>query len=217
MFACSPGRRRSRYRYFRRTSSDTGVSSAIGNGGVLASFNSTSRRTTTSTSPVGSFGLIVSADRRRTRPTAPITNSERSRLAFAMSGSSSLSNTTCVIPPRSRISTNSNPPRSRTLCTHPSRTTSAPTSSRRRAPQLCVRVRSPSCSATLLQRLENRGARRRLWIGLLRLGVHILHRHSACLDLLVAQKRDVRDMLPVSVLDLLADLVGIRIHEHPKS
>ena len=37
----------------------------------------------------------------------------------------------------------------------------------RSAPQVCVRVSSPSCSATLLQFLENRGARRRLVVGCL--------------------------------------------------
>src|SRR5689334_14250757 len=42
------------------------------------------------------------------------------------------------------------PPRSRMRCTHPSSTASAPTSSARSAPQVCVRVRSPSCSATQL-------------------------------------------------------------------
>ena len=39
-------------------------------------------------------------------------------------------------------------PRSRTRCTHPSSTVRAPTSATRRAPQVCVRAREPSCSAT---------------------------------------------------------------------
>ena len=63
---------------------DTGVSSAIGNGGVFASFRSVSFFTTTSTAPVSSLALTVSSDRRRTAPSMPTTNSDRSRLALAI-------------------------------------------------------------------------------------------------------------------------------------
>src|SRR5688500_1466070 len=211
MLFCSRGRRRSRYRYFSRTSSATGVSSATGNGGVFASFRIVSFLTITSTSPDASFGLMVSAERRRTRPSTPMTYSDRRRLAFAISASSSLSNTTCVTPARSRTSTNSSPPRSRTRCTHPSSTASAPTSSGRSAPQVCVRVSSPSCSATFLQVLGNRRARRSLVVSALFLRREMLHRDRAVGDLVAAHERDKWDPAGISVLDLLANLVGVRV------
>jgi len=72
----------------------------------------------------------------RTIPLTPMTYSERSRFAFAICGASSLSKTTCVTPSRSRTSTNSSPPRSRTRWTHPSSTTLAPTSDGRSAPHV---------------------------------------------------------------------------------
>src|SRR5688572_3427075 len=211
MLFCSRGRRRSRYRYFRRTSSATGVSSATGNGGVFASFRIVSFLTITSTSPVVSFGLTVSAERRRTRPSTPMTYSDRRRLALAISASSSLSNTTCVTPARSRTSTNRSPPRSRTRCTQPSSTASAPTSSGRSAPQVCVRVSSPSCSATFLQVLENRRACRGLVVRALCLCREMLHRDGAVGDLVAAEQRDEGDPAGISVLDLLANLVSVRV------
>ena len=97
MFVLQPGRRRSRYRYRRRTSSDTGASSAIWNGGVFASFRIRISRASSSTSPVASFGLTVSSDRRCTTPLTPTTNSGRSRFAVAMSASFSRT-TTCDTP-----------------------------------------------------------------------------------------------------------------------
>src|SRR5687768_11391113 len=118
------------------------------------------------------------------------------------------------MPARSRISTNSSPPRSRTRCTHPSSTTSAPTSSVRKAPHVCVRVRSPSCSATLFQRLEYRRACCRLVVGLLGLRGKVLDRKGPSLDFRVADQRHERDPPAVSVLDLLAYLVGVGIDKH---
>src|SRR5215510_3437143 len=189
----------------------------MGNGGVFASFSSASRCTTTSTSPVGSFGFTVSSDRRRTRPHTPITYSDLSRLAFAISLSSSLSKTTCVTPPRSRMSMKSNPPRSRTRCTHPRRTASPPTCSERSSPHVWVRVRSPSCSATMLQSLENRRARRGLVVSGLRLVCQVFDGDGPVADLITAQDRDKWDAACISVLDLLADLVGLGVGDHAQS
>src|SRR4029453_10416055 len=143
----------------------------------------------------------------------PTTYSERRRLAFAISASSSLSKTTCVTPPRSRTSMKSNPPRSRTRCTHPSSTTSAPTSLGRSAPQVCVRVRSPNCSATLPQFLENGAARGGLIVGCLCLGSQVLDRERPRPDLIASEDRDERNPQRISVLYLLANLVGIRIDQ----
>src|SRR5687767_3154773 len=142
-----------------------------------------------------------------------MTYSDRRRLALAISASSSLSNTTCVTPARSRTSTNRSPPRSRTRCTHPSRTASAPTSSGRSAPQVCVRVRSPSCSATFLQVLENRRAGCSLVVRALCLRRQMLHGDSAVANLVAAEKRDEWNPAGISVLDLLANLVGVRVDE----
>ena len=63
------------------------LSSAIWNGGVFASFSTRISRASTSTSPVASFGLTVSAERRCTTPCTPMTYSGRSRLAAARSAS----------------------------------------------------------------------------------------------------------------------------------
>src|SRR4051812_12173102 len=106
---------------------------------------------------------------------------------------------------------NSSPPRSRTRWTHPSSTTSAPTSSGRRAPQVCVRVSSPSCSATSFQILENRGARRRLVVSPLGFAGEILDGHRAGVDFVAPQDGDVGNLQRISVLDLLADLVRVRV------
>ena len=86
-------------------------------------------RASTSTSPVASFGLTVSSDRRCTDAgDADRRTPSRSRLATAISASFSRT-TTCDMPARSRMSMKVTPPRSRTRCTQPSSTTSAPTSS----------------------------------------------------------------------------------------
>ena len=75
----------------------TGPSSAIENGGRLASFSSRTSDATTSTSPVSSFGFTVSALRRSTVPKTPTTISVRSFLASWTSASLSRT-TTCVTP-----------------------------------------------------------------------------------------------------------------------
>src|SRR5687768_15546130 len=149
----------------------------------------------------------------------PTTNSERRRLALTICASSSLSNTTCVIPARSRTSMNSSPPRSRTRCTHPSSTTFAPTSPGRNAPQVWVRVSSPSGSATILQCLQslaNLRAGARLVVRVLRLRLEVLHGDRSSRDLVAAEERHERDAPGISVLDLLADLVRVGIHQHPQ-
>src|SRR5688572_24301437 len=193
------------------------VSSATGNGGVFDSLRTVSVDTTTSTSPVSSLALAVSAERRRTVPCTPMTNSDRSRLALAIACWSSLSNTTCVTPPRSRTSMNSSPPRSRTRWTHPSRVTLAPTSEERNAPQVWVRVSCPSGSATLCQFLANRLACVCLGVDLLALCLQVLHGQRPLLDLVAAHDGDIGDASRISVLDLLADLVGIGIDQHAQS
>src|SRR5262245_47351126 len=142
-----------------------------------------------------------------------MTYSERSLLALAMSASSSLSKTAWVMPPRSRMSMKRSPPRSRTRCTQPSSTTSAPTSSGRSAPQVWVRVRSPSCSATSLQYLENRGPRRGLIVSVLGVAGEVLDGDRAGGDFVATQDGDEGNPAGISVLDLLADLVRIWIDE----
>ena len=53
-----------------------------------------------------------------------------------------------VTAKRSRMSRKMIDPRSRIFCTQPRSTVRAPTSASLRAPQVCVRARDPSCSAT---------------------------------------------------------------------
>ena len=120
------------------------------NGGVFASLSTRISRASTSTSPVSSFGLTVSAERRCTRPvhgdhvlgSQPLGARPQGLAAFVAHDH------LAITPARSRMSMKSTPPRSRTRCTQPSRTTSRPTSAGRRAPQVWVRVRSPRGSAT---------------------------------------------------------------------
>src|SRR5688572_30786112 len=143
-----------------------------------------------------------------------MTYSLRRRLALAISASSSLSNTTCVTPARSRTSMKSTPPKSRTRCTHPSRTTDAPTSLARMAPQVWVRVNSPSGSATVRQCLANRGCRRGLGMGGLGLRRQVLDRDGAGGNLIGSEDGHHWHPPSVSVLDLLAELVGVRVDQH---
>ncbi len=75
----------------------TGPSSAIENGGRLASFSSRTSDATTSTSPVSSLAFTVSALRRSTVPVTPTTISVRSFLASWTSAS--LSRTTTWVTP----------------------------------------------------------------------------------------------------------------------
>ena len=80
-----------------------------------------SRAATTSTSPVGSFGFTVSADRAAHHARA---RRRRTRTAAASPRRAARRRTTtCVMPSRSRTSMNSTPPRSRTRCTQPSSVT----------------------------------------------------------------------------------------------
>ena len=106
-------------------------SSAIGNGGVFASFSSAdlARR------DLDLAGLDLRVHRLgRARSTVPEHRDDvlrpqplrRRRPAPSLSRA-----TTCVMPWRSRMSMNTSEPRSRTRCTQPSSTTSLPTSSTR--------------------------------------------------------------------------------------
>src|SRR5262245_23769631 len=115
------------------------------------------------------------------------------------------------------MSMKSKPPRSRTRCTQPRRTASPPTCSVRSSPHVWVRVRSPSCSATMLQSLENRRACRGLVVGRLCLVCQVFDGDGALLDFVTAENRDIRDAACISVLDLLADLVGLRVGHHPQA
>src|SRR4051812_3960555 len=204
-------------------------------------------RATTSTSPVGSLGLTVSADRARTTPVMPTTNSDRKRFAVPSSRSST---TTWVTPPRSRTSMNSTPPRSRTRCTQPRSVTSASTSAARRAPHVWVLVNEPSWSANLIlaspgSRLRTPGlvgalgphkawslepAARSLQTRLpkqrrdllavhraLLPGRHILHCHFRPRRLVVAHHDHERKPACRSVLELLPELVSLRIHVDPQT
>ncbi len=63
-FRWRAGRRRSRYRYFRRRSSPASVSSSMGNGGVSALFRMVSSPASTSISPVSSSAFAVPSGRR---------------------------------------------------------------------------------------------------------------------------------------------------------
>ena len=126
------------------------VSSAISKGGVSEREKMVSSVQWISISPVGRLGLRRSP-RSRTTPRRPMQNSERSSPARACAAALVCgSNTTCVMPPRSRRSMNTQPPWSRRDETQPKSTTVEPTSVPRRAPQSWVRFRS----------LRNSGMRR---------------------------------------------------------
>ena len=70
-------------------SSFTGISSAMPNGGSLASFSRWISAAATSISPVCIFGFTASARRGWTVPSTAITNSDRSDFASPSSGSAS--------------------------------------------------------------------------------------------------------------------------------
>ena len=72
MFLCSVSRRRSRKRYFRRMSSGYSGSPNTGSGNSLAADRISISRAKTSISPVGRFGLTVSAMRALTSPSTRI-------------------------------------------------------------------------------------------------------------------------------------------------
>src|SRR5439155_246158 len=80
------------------------------------------------------------------RTYSPRTRSAEACASFETSGRA----TTWQIPSRSRRSMKITPPRSRRVAAQPMRVTLWPTCSSRSAPQRCVRVRSPSGSATEL-------------------------------------------------------------------
>jgi hypothetical protein len=133
------GRRRSWTRWRSLTDSSTSVSSSSGKGGGLATFRMRSSRTTTSTSPVASFGFTASGSRGSTRPTTQSTHSFRIACARSCaSGAVSGLKTIWPRPSRSRRSMKITPPWSRRRCTQPQSTTSLPTCSRRSSPQASV-------------------------------------------------------------------------------
>src|SRR6266581_3950463 len=144
MFACSSGRRRSRWRNLSRNSSAASSSvlpRATGIAGVSAGPTTCTAVAWTSTSPVASSAFFIAAGRATTSPSTTTTVSLPTACAAATTaGGAQLGPTaTCTMPSRSRRSRNTIPPRSRRWCTHPPRRTSVPTCSWRSAPQRCVR------------------------------------------------------------------------------
>ena len=96
------------------------------------------RRASTSTSPVASFGLTVSADRRCTVPDDADDVLGAQPLGRGQQRARRRARRTCETPARSRMSMKSTPPRSRTRCTQPSSTTVAADVARREARRRCV-------------------------------------------------------------------------------
>ena len=118
---------RSRKRYLRRSSSFVLLFSSIGNGGVSASARVRRVLTRISISPV--FRLVFTApERASTTPVTAITNSLLRRVAFSKPASSisPFSKISCMIPVRSRRSTNIIPPLFLLFCTQPIRVTVSP-------------------------------------------------------------------------------------------
>src|SRR5690606_32555924 len=103
-------------------------------------------------SPVASLGFTRWGSRRRTSPRTPMTDSGRRGRSPRVSPW----NTSCTMPVRSRRSTNSTPPWSRTRATHPVKTTGLPACSRRSVPHSWVRWSKSACPGTVLPlSLEN--------------------------------------------------------------
>ena len=117
-------------------SSDVASSSSIGKGGVRASDRMRISLARTSTAPVASLGLTVSAERADTMPLTASTYSPRTRSARACaSAETSGRATTWHRPSRSRRSMNTTPPRSRRVSAQPMRVTACPTCVSRISPQ----------------------------------------------------------------------------------
>src|SRR5664280_3737743 len=155
-------RRRSRYRYLRRSVSSTSTSStvSISKAGVLALLRMSSAVTLTSTSPLGRLGLTVSGERATTTPRAAITYSGRTCSAAACaSGASDGSNTSWTRPLRSRRSTKISPPWSRRRATQPARRTSRSTSVTRSSPGYASRNITPPFREARARRRRARASR----------------------------------------------------------
>src|SRR5215207_7375924 len=231
MLRCKYGRRRSRYRYLSRVSSAASFSGAASSwkGGVRASFRTRTSSARTSTPPVGSFGLRTASSRTATRPRTATTYSPRTSFARACApGASSASKTICVMPSRSRRSTNVKGPKSRRTATQPISTTSRPASGARNSPHECVRSNSPRWSRLIgmipsnylqllhgtIQSFAQPGA------GILALqrpllaGLHIFQSDLAAGALVAADDDDEGHAERGGVLELPAELVRLRVHVH---
>ena len=138
ILACRSGRRRSKKRYFKRSSSLVFVFSSIGKGGVSDSERMRSVLARTSSSPVGSFGF--GSERRSRRPSTAMQYSLFKLCALwnTSSPQSSSSKISCRIPLRSRRSVNTTPPLLRLRCTQPMTVTSLPRVAPTTSPQRCV-------------------------------------------------------------------------------
>src|SRR5215207_2848252 len=231
MLRCKYGRRRSRYRYLSRVSSAASFSGAASSwkGGVRASFRPSTSSARTSMSPVGSFGLRTDSSRASTRPRTAMTYSPRTSFARACaSGASSASKTICVSPSRSRRSTNVKGPKSRRTATKPISTTSLPASDARNSPHECVRSNSPRWSRLigmipsdylrLLHGIIQSFADARAGLPALErplpAGLHIFQGDLAAGALVVADDDDEGHAERGGVLELLAELVRLRVHVH---
>ena len=125
MFSFTLRLRRSKYRYFRRTSSRTSLEVVTSNGSCLYTFPKISTSCASSSIvPVGIFGLYVSSSRCCTSPATEI------HCSFVIPSSNVVSRiTTCITPYMSRKSTKDTPPWSRMFSTHPASLISFPTRS----------------------------------------------------------------------------------------
>jgi len=135
MFSWIFSRRRSIKRYFRRSSSDVGSSSATGKGSGWALLSTVRADTSTSIEPDARRGLTVSGERRTTAPRMAITDSACRWEACRNSSSCSGCITNWQIPVWSRRSMKIRPPWSLIRWTQPARLTSSCLSSSPREPQ----------------------------------------------------------------------------------
>ncbi len=120
-----------------RRSSPPSVLSSIVKGGVRLGLSTLSSLAMISMSPVAIFGFLL--ERSATVPFTCITYSRPSLLARShSSASTSLLNTICVMPYRSRRSTKVMPPILRVRCTQPAKVTTSPAFSRRSSPLVFV-------------------------------------------------------------------------------
>ena len=126
-FFCKSGRRKSKKRYFNRSSSFVLLSASIGNGGVSDSESTRISFARNSIAPVSRFSFTA-PERFDTVPFTATTNSllSFSALANPSASISPSSKITCKIPDRSRTSTKIIPPLLRCFCTQPITVTSCP-------------------------------------------------------------------------------------------
>ena len=142
------GRRRSRYRYLRRSISFASIRSSIRNGGVSASQQlHVARRDLDLAGPELRVDRAVRPRANRTRHAHDVLGAEGLRRLVRLGGFSGW-NTSCTTPSRSRRSTNVTPPWSRRRATQPHSVTSGPASPPRRSPHACAIAWTSACSCS---------------------------------------------------------------------